>query len=697
MTVQMTGSIGGAVRTLCLAAGLLTGTGALAAEPSLVPRPVSDVAATGSFTVSAATPVAASAKDKAAADAAKRFLGLMQESGALPLKAGAGASTIHFVTDPKIAGDEAYRLAVSASGVTVSASHPAGLFYGAVSLWQLLTAEPGNGPVVLSARIIDDSPRFAWRGLMLDSTRHFQSAAYIKQFIDWMAALKLNIFHWHLTDDQGWRLEIKRYPKLTEIGAWNVPAGPAAAADIDPATGKPRRVGGFYTQDQVREIVAYAAERHITIVPEIEMPGHATAAIASYPEFGSAPTGLDGASPDWGVLYSLFNVDDKTFIFLENVLTEVMALFPSQYIHVGGDEAVKRQWKNSPVIQARIKALGLKDEDELQSWFVRRIEAFLEQHHRRLLGWDEILQGGIAPHATVMSWRGIQGGLDAVHQGHDTILAPAPDLYLDNRPSALPNEPPGRGGKVVSVESVYTFNPAPGALSPDELRHILGVQANLWTEHVRTEDQATRMVYPRAAAFAEMAWTRADRMDWNDFSARLPAERARYARLGVKDDQPAAKSDPKRLYSQELTSCAPSNNPLLLEDDAPIQGERAVFRVDIGNPCWQAPQVDLSQPVRLTANVGQVPYNFQFGDDPVDYRPRPPHGPDGELEVRADSCEGEPIASLPLTPAAHNDATTQLTALLPAKPGRHDLCFVFTAKGRDPLWAIEWLTLDPAK
>jgi len=687
--------IGSAIRALCLATGFAA-AGLQAAEPSLVPRPVSDMPAQGSFTVTAATPVESGAQDKAAAEAAQRFLGLMRESGALALKSGGGTRGIRFVTDGSIAGDEAYRLTVSPSGVTVAASHPAGLFYGAVSLWQLLTAEPGNGPVTLSARTIDDAPRFAWRGLMIDSARHFQSAAYIKQFIDWMAVLKLNVFHWHLTDDQGWRLEIKHYPKLTDIGAWSVPAGQAPAADIDPATGKPRRTGGFYTQDQVRDIVAYAAARHITIVPEIEMPGHATAAIAAYPELGSAPVTLDGASPDWGVLYTLYNVDDKTFTFLETVLTEVMDLFPSPYIHVGGDEAVKQQWKNSPVIQARIKALGLKDEDELQSWFIRRIEAFLGKHNRRLVGWDEILQGGIAPHATVMSWRGIKGALEAAHQGHDTILSPAPDLYLDNRQSADPGEPPGRG-KIISLQDVYQFNPAPGELSADELRHILGVQANLWTENIRTEDYATRMVYPRAAAFAEMAWSPAARVDWADFQARLPAERARYARLGLKDDQPPPKADPARLYSQELKLCSPSNNPLVLEDDAPIQGKRAEFLVDIGNPCWQLPQADLSAPAKLTVNVGQVPYNFQFGDGPVDYRPRPPHSPEGELEVRADSCEGAPIASLSLAPAAGNFATTELSATLPVRPGRHDLCFTFTAKGQDPLWAIEWLKLEPAK
>jgi len=672
--------------TLCAAAQ--------AGEASLVPRPASDVSGTGSFTVSAATPVEAGGSDKAARDAADRFLDLLTQSGAVPLHEGHGPNAIRFVTDKSIKGKEAYRLTVSPSGVVIAASQPAGLFYGAVSLWQLLTAEPGDGPVTLAARTINDSPRFAWRGLMIDSSRHFQSPAYIKHFIDWMAVLKLNLFHWHLTDDQGWRLEIKHYPKLTEIGAWSVPAGQAPAADIDPATGKPRLSGGFYTQDEVRDIVAYAAARHITILPEIEMPGHAAAAIAAYPELGTEPVTGGRPSSDWGVHYYLYNIDDSTFVFLENVLTEVMELFPSPYIHIGGDEAVKDEWKASPKIQTRMKELHAGTEDELQAWFVRRIEAFLEQHHRRLVGWDEILQGGIAPHATVMSWRGIDGAIAAARAGHDTILSPAPTLYFDNRQGESPNEPPGRG-KVISLQDVYGFDPMPAGLTAAEAKHVLGVQANLWTEHVRTEEQVSRMTYPRAAALAEIGWTHHDKVDWQDFSARLATERARYARLGLKDDQPAPKDDPKRLYSQELQMCHDAGNILDLEDDAPLSGPRPVYLVDIGAPCWRLPQADLTAGATLVATVGQIPYNFQFGDENVDYHPPAPHTPEGELEVRADGCEGDPIAVLPLAPAAGNFTTTRLSAPLPAKAGKHDLCFRFTAKTRDPLWVIDWISLEP--
>jgi len=663
-----------------------------AGDASLMPRPNADHAGAGSFAVSASTPVLADSRDLAAADAAARFLDLIAESGAVPLKAGQGSGAIRFVTDKRVKGDEAYRLTVAPAGVTVAASRPAGLFYGAVTLWQLLTENPGAGPVTLAARTIEDSPRFAWRGLLLDSSRHFQSPAYIKHTLDWMAALKLNVFHWHLTDDQGWRLEIKHYPKLTSIGAWSVPAGPAAAADIDPATGKPRLTGGFYTQEQVKEIVAYAAARHITIIPEIEMPGHAAAAIAAYPELGTEPVSGGMPSSDWGVHYYLYNIDDKTFAFLETVLTEVMELFPGPYIHVGGDEAVKDEWKASASIQARMKAMGIADEDALQAWFIRRIEAFLEKHHRRLIGWDEILQGGIAPQATVMSWHGIDGAKIAAQSGHDAVLSPAPTLYFDNRQGPGPTEPPGRG-LVISLQDVYGYDPMPPNLSPAEQRHILGVQANLWTEHVRTEDQATRMLYPRTAALAEIAWTSSAGIDWKDFSLRLPVERQRFHRLGLQEDDPPAKLWPNRLYSQELTLCKESHNPLVLEDDAPINGPRATFLVDVINPCWELPKSELTAPRQLTVSVGQVPYNLVFGGESVKYRPIPPRKDEPELEVH-DGCGGELLTALSLAPAAGNFATTQLTATLPAKPGSHDLCFIFTAHDAKTLWVIDWLSLE---
>jgi hexosaminidase len=346
-----------------------------------------------------------------------------------------------------------------------------------------------------------------------------------------MALHKLNVLHWHLTDDQGWRLQIRAFPRLTEVGAWRIPAGAAARQDIDPATGGPRRYGGFYTQEEIRGLVAYAAKRHVTIVPEIEMPGHAQAAIAAYPELGVGDV-HPGVSSDWGIHHYLFNVEESTFETLEIILGEVLELFPGQYIHVGGDEAVKERWIASDRVQQRMRELGVRNETELQSYFIKRIEAFLRAHGRRLIGWDEILEGGIAPEATVMSWRGIDGAIEAARLGHDAVLSPWPVLYFDNRQSGLASEPPGRG-TVVSLEDVYRFEPLPQPLADAGEQHVLGLQANLWSEHIRTEERLAYMTFPRVAAVAEIAWSQPGRLDWTHFVHRLAAQFDRYRSIGI--------------------------------------------------------------------------------------------------------------------------------------------------------------------
>jgi hexosaminidase len=581
--------------------------------------------------------------------------------------------------------EEAYSLVVSPKRIVVSSRSPRGLFYGAVTLWQL--AAGAQIPCVE----IEDAPRLRWRGLLLDSARHYQSPQFIERLIDTMALHKLNVLQWHLTDDQAWRLEIKKYPKLTEVGGWRVPAGPAAAADIDPATQRPRLYGGFYTQEQVREIVAYAAARYVTIVPEIDVPGHASAAIAAYPQLGV--TGQASTVPaDWGIYQNLFNVDESTFAFLEDVLGEVLTLFPSEYIHTGGDEAVKNQWRDSPRVQSRMRELGVKDEHALQSYFVQRMAKYLSSHGRRLIGWDEILEGGLPPNASVMSWRGIEGAITAAASGHDAVLSPAPTLYLDNRPLDWPR--PGRG-PVVSLENVYRFDPAPAALTEAQRAHILGVQANLWTEHVRTEDRAEYMIFPRAAALAEVGWSPAAKIDWQSFSARMTAQLERYQSLGIGFARmPEAVAErPGHRTSYELESCS-QKILLSLEDDAPVQGDRAVFLVDIMNPCWIYRAAELSDVGAIAASVGQVPFNYQIGDDIKKIPLRKPQTPAGELEVRIDSCEGEKIATLPLAPAVKNYAVTELPAAAIAKhAGPHDLCFMFTQAAVDPLWVLDAVQL----
>jgi hexosaminidase len=658
---------------------------------SVIPAPAQVVMHRGAFELSAATPVRYAAGSPGE-QVAKYFVDVMQRTRGIALSASAGEAGDRAIFFSLLAregaqvGEEAYSLTVSPERIVVSSSGPRGLFYGAVTLWQLASTSSS-----IPALKIDDAPRFRWRGLLLDSARHYQSPQFIERLIDTMALHKLNVLQWHLTDDQAWRIAIKKYPKLTEVGAWRVPAGPAAQADIDPATRRPRLYGGFYTQEQIREIVAYAAARHVTIVPEIDMPGHASAAIAAYPQLGV--TGKPAVVPaDWGIYQSLFNVEESTFAFFQDVLDEVLALFPSEYIHTGGDEAVKNQWHASPRVQARMRELGVKDEHELQSYFVQRIEKYLNQHGRRLIGWDEILEGGLAPNATVMSWRGIQGAVRAAAANHDTVLSPAPTLYLDNRPLDWPR--PGRG-PVVSIEDVYRFNPAPAELTDAQRAHILGVQANLWTEHVRTEDRAEYMFFPRAAALAEVGWSAAARIDWQSFAARLPDQLARYESLGVgfaRAPEPVAQK-PGHRTSYELESC--SRNILLsLEDDAPLQGDRAVFLVDIMNPCWIYRGAELADVGAIAASVGQVPFNFQIGDDVKKIPLRKPRTAAGELEVRLDGCEGEAIATLPLAPAAKNYAVTELpAATIARRTGAHDLCFMFTQATVDPLWVLDAVQL----
>jgi len=681
-------------------------TPARQATANVVPAPAQVGAGHGTFTVRERTRVLVPL-DPAAAASAQYFVDLVRSrhAGWLEVIAGSVARVpqraIAFRLEPSLsaAGPESYQIEVSTQRIVVTAGEARGLFYGAVTLWQLCTASaPVHGSIRLPALRIVDAPRFRWRGLMLDSARHFQSPAFIMRYIDWMALHKLNVLGWHLTDDQGWRLEIGKYPRLTSVGAWRVPAGRAAARDIDPATGRARLYGGFYTQDDVRRIVAHAAARNVTIVPEIDMPGHATAAIVAYPQLGVTSHAPQAVPADWGIYPNLFNVEESTFDFLEDVLAEVIKLFPGDYIHVGGDEAVKDQWQASARVQERMRELGVANEEALQGYFTRRLGEYLRSHGRRLVGWDEILAGGVPADATVMSWRGVQGAIAAAAAGYDAVLSPAPTLYLDNRQGFSPSEPPGRG-TVETLADVYHFDPLPGPLAADR-RHVLGLQANLWTEHVRTEEHAAYMTWPRAAAVAEVAWSPAERLDWADFVQRLPAEFERYRALGIhySDDvfASARSIGPyERHMSQDLKTCT-DRLVLSLEDDAPIEGKRAVFLIDIMNPCWILPAADLSHGSTLTAAVGQVPFNFQIGKDIEAIQLNRPRTPAGELEVRLDGCEGEPIAVLPLAPAADNDAVTVLPAVpLPGSPGRHAVCFRFAQGTLDPLWALDWVQLAP--
>jgi hexosaminidase len=697
-------------RRIIAAASTLASLAAFAQSPAIVPNPASVEAGAGEFVLSAATPLVVPGGDARALRVAANLADLVARSNSLRLTVQRGAArdgAINLRIDRRAApGPEAYRLEVSPARISLLASTPAGLAHAATTLWQLVT--PGaQARVAIPAIAIDDAPRFPWRGIMLDSARHYQSPEFILRFIDAMALHKLNVLHWHLTDDQAWRLEIRKYPLLTAVGAWRVPAGPEAQADIDPTTGKPRRYGGFYSREAVRRIVAYAAERGITIVPEIEMPGHASAAIAAYPRLAASAGAPTQVPADWGVYPNVYSLEESTFRFLEDVLGEVMELFPGRYIHVGGDEVDKTQWRQSARGKALLHELGSDDAARLQMRFTQRMARFLAAHGRRMVGWDEILEPGLPPSSVVMSWRGIDGALKAANAGYDTVLAAYPTLYFDNRQSSAADEPPGRA-RVVSLEDVYRFEPMPAALAAGERRHVLGLQGNVWTEHIRTEERVGWMTFPRAAAIAELGWSRPERREWDDFRRRLAAMPARYDVLGMAyargdfgagADPAAGRKLPEsgvRLRSQELKLCS-ENIALSLEDDAPLRGPRAVFLVDIQNPCWIVPAVDLGRARTLAASVGQVPFNFQIGEDARKITFAAPVTLEGELVVQLDTCEGKILARMPLAPAVKSNAVTSLApALLAQERGSHDLCLRFAQRGLDPMWVLDSIEFGEA-
>ena len=746
------------------------------ASSGVIPRPLHVDVRAGDFVLDRRSAIIVTSDDPEAVRIAGYLAARLGRAGRgrLPVRIAAAhppgrAMVLRLDPQAPVQEAEGYVLDVAPRGVEIVARQPHGLFNGVISLLQLATADAGHaGRQRIRAQHIEDKPRFAWRGLMLDSARHMQSPEQIKQFLDAMALHKLNVFQWHLTDDQGWRLPIDKYPRLTEVGAWRIPAG---AAGVDRRTGQAVRYGGFYTHDMVRDIVRYAAERYITVVPEIDMPGHAQAAVAAYPQFGS----VDAAPPvshDWGVHGYLFNVDEATFGFLEDVLTEVMALFPGQYIHIGGDEAVKDQWKASASVQQRMRELGVANETAMQAYLTARMQKFLAAHGRRLIGWDEILEGGLPADAAVMSWRGVDGAVAATAAGHDSVLSPWPLLYLDNRQGTGAGEPPGRV-RVVSLEDIYRFDPLPPTMSAAQGRHLLGVQANVWTEHIRTADRVGWMSFPRAAALAEMGWSAPERRDWDDFLRRLPGLYASYDALGIVhadsayavhattrylhhperamvalstqfgqggirytlDGRPPGPGSPRynaaltlplpvvlkaatfssqqrlahtttlslrreteqRRSSAELKLCS-DNISLDLEDDAPATGPRAVFPVDIQNPCWLFEQADLDAADRIVAAVGSVPFNFQIGDAVKKIQFAKPATPEGELLVLLDRCDGEEIARLPLVPAAPSDAVTVLpAATLKRVHGRHDLCLRFAQPGLDPIHTLDSIQLIDSK
>jgi hexosaminidase len=497
---------------------------------NIIPKPVNLKVKAGSFKLDKNTVIVL--KDEGNKDAADFFNDYLQKfyGYSLDVKDAAEGNYISLSTKKFIKAsenDEHYTLNGSAKSVAIDGDSYAGTFRGVQSLIQLLPVKKSSS-LQLPLVSISDQPRLKYRGLMLDVARHFFDVDFVKRYIDFIALHKMNTFHWHLTDDQGWRVEIKKYPKLTEVGGYR----DGTIIGHYPGTGNNNiHYGGFYTQDQIKDVVAYATKRHITVIPEIEMPGHAKAALASYPNLGCTG-GPYEVKQTWGVEPDVFCAgNDSVFSFLQDVLDEVLPLFPSQYVHVGGDECPKDRWKTCPKCQKRIKENGLKDEHELQSYFVQRMEKYINSKGKKIIGWDEILEGGLAPNATVMSWRGEEGGIEAAKQDHDVVMTPGSHVYLDHAQSK--KEDSLTIGGYTSVQKVYSYEPVPPVLNDQQKKHILGAQGNVWTEYMTSPRKVEYMIFPRLSALSEVLWTPATSKSWNDFEKRLGVQFKRYDLWGV--------------------------------------------------------------------------------------------------------------------------------------------------------------------
>jgi hexosaminidase len=513
---------------------------------SIIPQPVSIEYDDGYFQIGPETQIVV--ENEAAAEASKLIDALAPAMGfKLSLTDASqrrrGTIALELKKDLSKLGDEGYMLRVTPRRILIRAKEPVGLFYGIQTLRQLLPEQIFSKRKVQDVEWkvpcvrISDYPRFQWRGLLVDPARHFIPKQDLMRFIDIMALHKFNSLQIHLTDDTGWRLEIKRYPKLTEIGAWMDFTTMRRGDGAEEAGSK--RPGGFYNQEDIRQIVKYAAERYIKILPEIEMPAHTGAAIISYPEIGLYPEKLSALPVEkrWAVNERVLAPRPQTVAFMQNVLAEVMDLFPNRYIHIGGDEANIEHWKKSEEMQALKNELGLKDEAELHSWFIKQMDSFLTSHGRRLVGWDEILQGGLAPGATVMSWRGQQGGITAANAGHDVVMAPTSHTYFDYYQGPSEKEPLAIGG-YLPLEKVYGFEPVPQDIAPEKTGHVLGVQGQLWGEFISTTPHLEYMAYPRAAALAEVAWSPETSRDYENFLTRLKCHLKRFDAAGVNYRKP---------------------------------------------------------------------------------------------------------------------------------------------------------------
>ena len=597
--------------------------------PSVIPKPAKTSINEGHFNLNEKVYIIA--KDDALRKSAFIFNDFLNSRYGLSLAVSEQdqpGKTIQLIIDEDTQNPEAYNLEVSEEGIQISGGN-SGIFYGLQTTLQLI--EENGSMITIPSVSIEDRPEFTYRGIMLDVSRHFFPVDQIKKMIDLMAYFKFNKMHWHLTEDQGWRLEIKKYPKLTEISAWRDSTIIGQYGDFKPFIYDGKKHGGYYTQEEAKEIVKYAADRMITVIPEIELPGHSSAALAAYPQFGSFE--MKGDKPEdskplsgsivamkengqpydndlntqvpgyWGVHPNIYGVKEETFQFLEDVLTEVMEIFPSQYIHIGGDEVPKDHWKTSAIAQKVIKKEKLKDEHELQSYFITRIEKFLNKNGRDLIGWDEILEGGLAPNATVMSWRGEEGGIAAAKMRHDVIMTPNSHMYFDHyQAKNITTEPLAIGG-FLPLEKVYSYTPRPKLLSAEEQKFILGVQANLWTEYIATNNKMEYHLFPRALALAEVAWSNAGSKDYTEFSElRLPTRLAELEKMDVFYRVPEANvqlsKDPKTGRNKV------SITPL-------IKGSKVFYTVD-GHKADQTANLYRGPFLAPIPGAGQAPLTLKY-------------------------------------------------------------------------------------
>lgn len=484
-------------------------------QPNIIPKPNSQEVIPEIFTLSNATSIQFESE---LSQVATYFQSYIKALSNIELNTDNQRNIINFAIDKSIQHEEGYRLSIDAYNITIKSAGPKGAFYAVQSLIQLLPITSDAEEIQIQGIQIEDEPRFVYRGMHLDVARHFFSVDFIKRYLDLMALLKMNKFHWHLTEDQGWRIEIKKYPKLQEIAAFRDETLIGHYSD-QPHKFDGKRYGGYYTQEQIKEIVAYATERQITVIPEIEMPGHSRAAIAAYPNLGCTGDSIQVATK-WGVFEDIYCPKKSTFEFLEDVIDEVVDLFPGKYIHIGGDEAPKTRWKNCKHCQNLIKKEGLEDEHELQSYFITRMEKYINSKGKQIIGWDEILEGGLAPNATVMSWRGTSGAVEAAKEHHNVILTPGSHCYFDHYQSDNENEPLAIGG-FLPLEKVYSFEPIPKELTETEAKYVLGAQGNLWTEYITTPEKAEYMAFPRAVALSEVVWSKKEGKHYSEFVTRL--------------------------------------------------------------------------------------------------------------------------------------------------------------------------------